>query len=55
MLPLRGSTRGDQYVGIELETPVNLSKKQENLVKEIRGLGLGKNTPKSSKFKKFFN
>ena len=55
MSPLRGSIRGDQYVGIELETPVNLSKKQENLVKEIRDLGLEKNTPKSSKFKKFFN
>ena len=49
---LRGAGRGDQYVGIELETPVGITKKQENLFKEIIDLGLEKHTPKSSKFKK---
>ncbi len=55
MPPLRGHSRGDQYVDIDIETPVNLSKKQESLFKEIRNLELEKNTPKSSKFKKIFN
>ena len=55
MPPLRGSSRGDQYVGIELETPISLSKKQEALIKEIKNLGLEKNTPKSTKFKNIIN
>ena len=55
MPPLRGSSRGDQYVGIELETPISLSKKQEALIKEIKNLGLDKNTPKSTKFKNIIN
>ena len=49
---LRGSSRGDQYIAIDLETPVNLSKKQISLIKEIRELGLDKSLPKTSRFKK---
>ncbi len=52
---LRGSSRGDQYVSIELETPVGISKKQETLFKEIFDLGLDKSTPKSTRFKKLIS
>ena len=52
---LRGSGRGDQYVGIELETPVSLSRKQEDLLKEVLKLGVEKNTPKTSRFRKLNN
>ena len=49
---LRGSARGDQYVGVELETPINLNSKQENLLNEFLKLGVEKNTPKTSRFRK---
>ena len=52
MPPLRGHSRGDQYVDIEIETPVGLSKKQMSLFEEIKELELEKNIPKSSKFRK---
>ena len=49
---LRGGTRGDQYVQINVETPIGLSKKQEELFNQIRDLGLDKISPKTSRFKK---
>ncbi len=52
---LRGSSRGDQYVLLELETPIGISKKQESMFKEISELGLDKCTPKSTRFKKFIS
>ena len=49
---LRGGSRGDQYVQINVETPVGISRKQEDLFKQIKDLGVDKISPKTSKFKK---
>ena len=49
---LRGGSRGDQYVEINVETPVGLSSKQEDLFRKIKELGSSKISPKTSKFKK---
>ena len=49
---LRGGSRGDQYVQINVETPVGISKKQEELFKQIKELGIEKISPKTSRFKK---
>ncbi len=55
MPSLRGGSQGDQYVELELETPINLSKKQENLILQIKELGIDKNIPKTVKFNKLTN
>ena len=52
MPSLRGGSYGDQYVEIDLETPVNISKKQQDLIKEFINLGSEKNIPKTSRFNK---
>ena len=52
MPALRGGSRGDQYVEINVETPVGISKKQEDLFKQIKDLGLEKVSPKTKRFKK---
>ena len=52
---LRGSSRGDQYFLLEVETPVGISKKQETMLREISDLGLDKCTPKSTRFKKLIS
>ena len=49
---LRGGSRGDQYVQINVETPVGISRKQEDLFKQIKELGTDKISPKTSRFKK---
>ncbi len=49
---LRGASRGDQYVQINVETPVGISRKQEDLFKQIKDLGIDKISPKTSRFKK---
>ena len=49
---LRGGSRGDQYVQINVETPVGLSRKQEDLFKQINELGVSKISPKTTRFKK---
>ena len=49
---LRGGSRGDQYVQINVETPVGISKKQEELFEQIKELGIEKISPKTSRFKK---
>ncbi len=52
MPSLRGGSYGDQYVEIDLETPINISKKQQDLIKEFINLGSEKNIPKTTKFNK---
>ena len=52
MPALRGGSRGDQYVEINVETPVGISKKQEDLFKQIKELGIDKISPKTKRFKK---
>ena len=49
---LRGGSRGDQYVQINVETPVGLSRKQEDLFKQINELGVSKISPRTTRFKK---
>jgi molecular chaperone DnaJ len=39
---LRTGRRGDQVIQIEIKTPTQLSKKQENLLKEFAELESGK-------------
>lgn len=54
MSVLRSSVRGDMYIEIFVETPVSLSRKQTDLLKELDktmgGTGGGKNSPQSSGF-----
>ena len=52
MPSLRGGSQGDQYVELDLETPINLTRKQENLILQIKELSLDKNTPKTVRFNK---
>ena len=52
MPALRGGSRGDQYVEITVETPVGISKKQEDLFQQIKELGIEKVSPKTKRFKK---
>lgn len=46
---LRSSSRGDMYVEIAVETPVNLSKKQKELLQEFDGQGKN-NSPEAAGF-----
>ena len=50
MPSLRGGSNGDQYVEIDLETPINISKKQEELIRDFINLGSEKNIPKTTRF-----
>jgi molecular chaperone DnaJ len=51
---LRSDATGDMYVEIQVETPVNLDKKQQELLKQLDqtmgGKNAGKNSPESSGF-----
>jgi molecular chaperone DnaJ len=49
MSMLRSSNRGDMYVEIAVETPVNLSKKQKDLLQEFDGQGKN-NSPEAAGF-----
>jgi molecular chaperone DnaJ len=50
MVPMRGASRGDMYIQSVVETPVNLTKKQRELLREFERSG-GKNTsPESEGF-----
>ena len=50
MVPMRGSGRGDMYIQAVVETPVNLTKRQQELLREFERAG-GKNTsPESEGF-----
>jgi molecular chaperone DnaJ len=44
MSVLRSPARGDMYIEIVVETPVNLSKRQQELLREFEEAGGGKNT-----------
>ena len=51
MSVLRSTARGDMYIEVAVETPVNLSKKQKDLLKEFDTSGGGKTTsPESESF-----
>ena len=48
---LHGEQRGDMFIELSVETPVNLTKRQKELLKEFRDEGKGKNTsPESEGF-----
>jgi len=52
MVELQGKRRGDLYVEVTVETPVNLTKRQQELLREFDGAGDGGSThhPASSGF-----
>jgi molecular chaperone DnaJ len=51
MASLRGSSRGDMYVEMEVETPVNLTRRQKELLREFEEEGQGRATsPQSEGF-----
>lgn len=51
MRALRGQSRGDMYVEIEVETPVNLTRRQKDLLREFEDEGKGHATsPQSEGF-----
>ena len=51
MSVLRSKARGDMYVEVGVETPVNLTKRQQELLKEFEQEGKGKKTsPESEGF-----
>jgi len=50
MTVLRSKARGDMYIEVSAETPVNLNKRQKDLLKEFESLGGKKTHPKSEGF-----
>ena len=52
MSVLRSSVRGDMYVQVQVETPVNLTKDQRELLKKFEETGGGsvKHSPESESF-----
>ncbi|HWD59292.1 MAG TPA: molecular chaperone DnaJ [Stellaceae bacterium] len=58
MTVLRSTSRGDMYVHAVVETPVNLTKRQQELLREFEKEGGGKTNPESEGFfarvKEFF-
>src|SRR5215470_5728218 len=50
MSVLRAATRGDLYVEIQVETPVNLTKRQQELLRDFEAAGKGKHSPASEGF-----
>ena len=51
MKVLRSNARGDMYIEIAVETPMNLSKQQEELLREFEAAGKsGKTSPQSEGF-----
>ncbi len=55
MSMLRSDAHGDMYINIFVETPVNLNKKQQDLLRDLdksmdEGKSAGKNSPESSGF-----
>lgn len=53
MSVLKSQARGDMYIEVAVETPVNLSKKQKDLLKEFEGSSSGK--PTSPEAESFFS
>lgn len=52
MTILRQNKRGDLYLELNIEIPVNLSKKQKEILKEFEGSATDKNFPETSNFSK---
>ena len=50
MPALRGGSKGDMYIQVSVETPVNLNKKQKELLKQFDFLGTKSTSPKSDGF-----
>lgn len=50
MSVMRSNSRGDAYIEIFVETPVNLSSKQKDVLKEFGGKDPSKNSPESAGF-----
>ncbi|MEM5476596.1 molecular chaperone DnaJ [Pacificibacter sp. AS14] len=50
MPALRGGGQGDMFIELAVETPVNLTSKQKELLREFENLGEDKNNPESSTF-----
>jgi len=50
MTILRATSRGDMFVEVITETPVNLTKKQKELLEQFAGQGNSKTNPKSTGF-----
>jgi molecular chaperone DnaJ len=50
MSMLQSSSRGDAYIEIFVETPVNLSSRQKDILKEFGGKDPSKNSPESAGF-----
>ena len=50
MPALRGGSKGDMYIQVSVETPVNLYKKQKELLKQIDSLGTKSTNPQSDGF-----
>jgi molecular chaperone DnaJ len=50
MSVMRSTSRGDAYIEIFVETPVNLSSKQKDLLKQFGGKDPDKNSPESAGF-----
>jgi molecular chaperone DnaJ len=47
---LRSQAHGDMYIEVQVETPVNLSKKQKDLLKEFENVAESKSNPESEGF-----
>jgi molecular chaperone DnaJ len=47
---LRSRQHGDLYIQVTVETPVNLSRKQRQLLKEFEEVSEARNNPESSSF-----
>ena len=47
---LRGGSKGDLYIQVSVETPVNLNKKQKELLKQFDSLGTKSTNPQSDGF-----
>jgi molecular chaperone DnaJ len=50
MSVLRSSARGDMYIEVQVETPVNLSKKQKEMLREFEKNDAASNSPHSESF-----
>lgn len=50
MSVLRSGTRGDMYIHAQVETPVNLNKKQKDILQDFDRAGGSKNSPESAGF-----
>ena len=52
---LRSSNKGDLYCHIVVETPVNLTEKQQELLREFDAISTGHNTAQHPKSKSFMD